>query len=386
MHPVGLWFACRHAESGYREEQGRILRHQARIALVLGMFLYGAFGLLDVAISDSVPVPALALRGGVLLVGLGALLVTWTSHFERHHQWPLMTAGLAAGLGGVGIMAILPEALAHGYATGLILVVIAVFLLLGISFLNALLVNLVILVAFAVVLVGAYEDRIQVLTESVQLLAALVLGGVAAYIQEYQRRELYVQRLELEDERNRHRDMALTDALTGLPNRALLLQRLEQAVARTRRHRIHGAGLFIDLDRFKPVNDIHGHEAGDRVLQAMGKRLLACVRETDTVARFGGDEFFVLLEDMEHADFAREVAARVVDALSQPVPIDSDDPDSPRVVMGASVGICEFPSVAATAEAVLTGADDAMYAVKKAGGNGFSSYRGGEPGEVVCLG
>ena len=247
MHPVGLWFACRHAEAGYQLEQGHVLRHQARIALMLGMLLYGAFGLFDVAISDGVPVPVLALRGAVLVVGLGALMVTWTEHFERHHQLPLMAAGLAAGLGGVAIMAILPEALAHGYAAGLMLVVIGVFLLLGMSFINALLVNLIILVVYAAVLVDAYEDRMQVLTESVQLLAALVLGGVAAYIQEYQRRQLFLQRLELENERNRHRDMALTDGLTGLPNREMLIQRLEKAVARTRRHRLHGAGLFIDL-------------------------------------------------------------------------------------------------------------------------------------------
>jgi diguanylate cyclase len=152
---------------------------------------------------------------------------------------------------------------------------------------------------------------------------------------------------------------------------------------RARRHGLLGAGLFIDLDNFKPVNDLHGHEAGDRVLRQVARRLQGCVRESDTVGRTGGDEFFVLLEDLSSTDRIREVALRIIEVLSNPVPIDESRPDGARARLGASIGICEYPELADTPEEAINHADRAMYEVKRSGRNGYCFFGPSGPGKVI---
>ena len=156
---------------------------------------------------------------------------------------------------------------------------------------------------------------------------------------------------------------ALHDALTGLPNRALFMDRLGQALARLRGRR--GAGfsvLFIDLDRFKVVNDSLGHLAGDELLIATGKRLLRCVRPEDTVARLGGDEFTVLLEDVLDAAEAGRAAERIQRELSLPLVISGQE-----VVSTPSIGIAHGSADYRTAEEILRDADLAMYGAKSRG-------------------
>jgi diguanylate cyclase (GGDEF)-like protein len=120
------------------------------------------------------------------------------------------------------------------------------------------------------------------------------------------------------EEKIRH--MAHHDALTGLPNRVLLHDRIGQAIAKVQRSREALALLFIDLDRFKTVNDSLGHHVGDRLLKVVGARLEACTRGSDTIARIGGDEFVVLLSDLDEPEKARHVVQKVLDALSAPPP------------------------------------------------------------------
>ena len=122
-------------------------------------------------------------------------------------------------------------------------------------------------------------------------------------------------RKELEEQLERQ---AFTDALTGLANRALFMQRLEKALTRVRRHGDPAAVLFIDLDDFKPINDRLGHEVGDRVLVHASERIRSALRESDTPARFGGDEFAVLLEDLGDEDDPQLVARRILEALARP--------------------------------------------------------------------
>ncbi len=156
---------------------------------------------------------------------------------------------------------------------------------------------------------------------------------------------------------------ALHDPLTKLPNRLLLLDRATQAVARL--HRSDGvvAMLFIDLDKFKAVNDNLGHEAGDRLLVAISGRLLELMRDTDTVARLGGDEFVILAEDLESEQEALALAQRVIDAVEAPVPLKSTE-----VAMLASVGVSVAHEPDADPETLLREADVAMYRAKQSGG------------------
>ncbi len=153
---------------------------------------------------------------------------------------------------------------------------------------------------------------------------------------------------------------ALHDALTGLPNRELFFDRLEQALARARRRTVPLAVLFIDLDGFKQVNDVHGHEAGDTVLAEAGDRLRALVRTADTVARYGGDEFTVLAEDVGDVEAAQHLGERVADELSRPYP--------GGLKVGASVGIAFTANPAATTpDGLIRRADHAMYRSKRPG-------------------
>jgi diguanylate cyclase (GGDEF)-like protein len=155
---------------------------------------------------------------------------------------------------------------------------------------------------------------------------------------------------------------AFHDPLTDLPNRALFGDRLQHALARAQRHRGLLAVLFIDLDNFKVVNDSLGHEAGDELLCAVATRLHAGLRAGDTAARFGGDEFTVLLEDLVQPREAEVVASRLADALAEPVAVRERD-----FVIAASVGIALCRDGDLSGDELLRLADIAMYRAKAAG-------------------
>jgi diguanylate cyclase (GGDEF)-like protein/PAS domain S-box-containing protein len=165
------------------------------------------------------------------------------------------------------------------------------------------------------------------------------------------------------------RRLAYYDALTGLPNRRLLMDRLRQLILRNGRQRRHGALLFIDMDNFKTLNDTHGHDAGDEFLRQTAARLRACVRAEDTVGRLGGDEFVILLDSLDPvaqvaSRQARAVGASVVNAFRLPVRIGAIEHRST-----ASVGIVLVPGGDADADALLRRADQAMYQAKNGGRN-----------------
>jgi diguanylate cyclase (GGDEF)-like protein/PAS domain S-box-containing protein len=162
---------------------------------------------------------------------------------------------------------------------------------------------------------------------------------------------------------------ALHDPLTRLPNRLLLMDRARQALMRLNRSNGVVAMLFIDLDRFKAVNDSLGHEVGDQLLISISGRLAEMMRESDTVARLGGDEFVVLAEDIENDGEALALAERVVHALEEPLHIGSSE-----VSMLASVGVSVSHDPEADPEAMLREADVAMYRAKRAGGRGLELF------------
>jgi diguanylate cyclase (GGDEF)-like protein len=160
--------------------------------------------------------------------------------------------------------------------------------------------------------------------------------------------------------------MAQYDQLTQLPNRELLRDRLHLAMARARREQAQLALLFIDLDKFKLVNDTLGHAAGDLLLQRVAQRIQQCLREVDTVARFSGDEFVVLLEDFHAPDHAAKVAEKIRLALNQPFDLQGHS----QMVL-PSIGIALYPQHAADPQQLINQADDAMYLAKRNGGNRF---------------
>ncbi|MBC8102389.1 MAG: GGDEF domain-containing protein [Cytophagales bacterium] len=159
------------------------------------------------------------------------------------------------------------------------------------------------------------------------------------------------------------------DALTGLPNRALLRDRMEQVFALSERTGEFSALLFLDLDRFKQINDTFGHSVGDRLLQAVAERLTRCLRTEDTVARIGGDEFLVLLPGLRTPRDAERVAQKITAQFTAPFLVDRQ-----AMTVTASVGVSLFPFDGRDAESLLKNADTAMYRSKGQGRGGYQLY------------
>lgn len=164
--------------------------------------------------------------------------------------------------------------------------------------------------------------------------------------------------------------LAFFDPLTNLPSRRLFTDRLRQAVINAKRNQGHAALIFVDLDKFKPVNDRHGHAAGDQLLQAVAHRLSACVRDSDTVARLGGDEFVVLLTHISHARDAMQVAEKMHAALREPFHLDA----GPSVHISSSAGVALYPEHGQDEATLSHHADVAMYAAKAAGRDQYLLY------------
>ena len=167
----------------------------------------------------------------------------------------------------------------------------------------------------------------------------------------------------------RARFLAHHDSLTGLANRSLLEDRLQQSIISARRERRRVAVVFLDLDRFKEINDVMGHQAGDDVLVQTATRLVDAIRQSDSVCRYSGDEFIVLLPGIHDADEATRVVAKLTDALRQPYPVGGRE-----LSVTASVGVSIFPEDGDSPDALIRNADTAMYQAKTAGRNGFEFY------------
>ena len=176
--------------------------------------------------------------------------------------------------------------------------------------------------------------------------------------------------------RERIASLAYNDALTGLANRTSLGPSLEQAIERTRRHRSKLAGVFIDLDGFKQVNDVHGHAAGDAFLVEVARRLRRVLRASDVVARLGGDEFFVVLEQMQDTAAVERVVSKLASEMLRPYDLFG----GAKARVSASLGVSLFPDDAGDAATLMAHADKAMYAAKRAGKNAFCIFSAGAAG------
>ena len=177
------------------------------------------------------------------------------------------------------------------------------------------------------------------------------------------------------ERRDREKDLwdkAHQDKLTGLCNRPMFDMTLDHAISSARRHEAQLAVLFVDLDNFKVINDTYGHKAGDDVLQEIARRLKRCQRSSDTLARYGGDEFTLLLENIDDLNSVTQVAQRIIDECAIPIVTDGYS-----AAVSASVGISLFPNDALELRELLSFADRAMYKAKSKGRNGFYFYEEG---------
>jgi len=165
---------------------------------------------------------------------------------------------------------------------------------------------------------------------------------------------------------------AVHDNLTGLPTYSLSADRLEMAINTAKRSGNKVAVMFIDLDGFKEINDAHGHEAGDYILQEVAVRMRNTIRNTDTASRIGGDEFLIILPELSNAAIALETAQRLITAIAAPIPFLGN-----QLSVGLSIGISIFPDNALDSHKLRTFADEAMYSVKRSGKNNVAVYKAG---------
>lgn len=194
--------------------------------------------------------------------------------------------------------------------------------------------------------------------------------GVLARCFDRLRREIKSQMDTLHNKQTELVHLATHDGLTGLPNRMLFMQKLENAIEEAARRQESLAVLFVDLDRFKQINDQFGHSVGDKVLVVVARRLKQVLCTADVVARLGGDEFIVLIEGPRAAEAAPAIASRIVDTLNEELLMDGHN-----MAVGASIGISQFPDDSGTAEELLLNADAAMYAAKSGGRCAYLRYQ-----------
>lgn len=302
----------------------------------------------------------------------------WLQRFRAGN----LLAGL--GWGTAGILLFLPDDGAAQWMLTMIVVAAVAVSLPSLSASRRLFVQFALLAIAPLLMRHLLEgDRTNLVAASMliflfPLLAAFALRGYRQMVDELQARFAYADLArELSGEiavrrqaEGRLLDLANYDQLTGLPNRALLRDRLEQSIAKARRRQRKVAVLFADLDRFKAINDSLGHHTGDDVLRAVAGRLQRSIREENTVARLSGDEFIVVLEDFDDMDGVRALARRILMEVSEPVPL----ADGGDIKLTASIGIAVFPDHGRDVEALLQNADIAMYRAKTAGRNTFQVF------------
>ncbi|NTV72133.1 MAG: diguanylate cyclase [Azonexaceae bacterium] len=366
MHPFTLRFHDPETERAFLRQLLPRLRLQGRAAIVVGVFVYFAYGALDHLFVPSSQLGLVWLiRMLALAVPLGVLVLTFTPWFEKANQFLLALVGLSAALGLIAMLWHLPVESSTYYYPGLMLATFYTYNLIGTRFIQALGINVFVLLLYNLFFAYAHAyPEPMLLSQNFFMISANLIGGAAGYLVEYQRRQLFLREMQVDRERRLHLQRSLHDRLTGLPNRDLLDDRLNQALALARRDSERHAGFFVDLDGFKSVNDQLGHEAGDTVLREIARRLVAATRETDTISRLGGDEFFLLVHDIGSCDAAAHLAEKLIRIIEEPI---ASLPDMPPI--SASIGICLFPQVGlqSTSEAIIRCADQSMYRAKAAG-------------------
>ena len=369
MHLLTLRFNDAALERAFLNATMARTRLQGQFACLVGMFVYLLHGVLDqwFVAPDQVAQVWLA-RGSALCVPTLVLLVSLTRWFDRHAHLLLALVGMAAGVGIIAMQLNLPLQSAPYYYPMMVVVTFYTYNFVGTRFIYALCVDVLMLIAYNLLFGGVAGYPLHIMIgHDFFIVSANLIGGSAGYLAERQRRLLFLREQELDDERRHHQQRALHDGLTGLPNRDLLYDRILSAQNDALRNGTLHCGYFLDLDGFKGVNDGFGHKAGDEALREVARRLKATVRASDTVARIGGDEFFVLAENIGNEAAAHALAHKLLDAIAAPFAVLPE-----HAQMGASIGLVLFPYEGMSVADLIHRADEAMYRVKTSGKGNFS--------------
>jgi diguanylate cyclase (GGDEF)-like protein len=370
-----LRFADDEQERAFCADYARRTRIQTRVSQTLALAIYLVLGFQDPWFFPRDPGIILTIRLCVSATLLVSVIATWHPKFELVQQPWVLVQTLIAGAGVVLMIARADLVAANSYYVGLMLVIVWAFIFSGLRFYPALTVNLLLIAAYAGVFAGMSGAPARwILTDVSNCVAAAMIAGFAGYVIELHRRLLFGRNRALWRERDSHQRLALHDHLTGLPNRRQFLERLAEAMHPRERRKTGLAILFLDVDNFKPVNDAFGHFTGDQVLTLVATRLESCLRHGDLVARIGGDEFLILVDQVSDRADAEAFAKKMLHALTEPLDVARAGEKERCVRVSASIGIAMYPRDGHDADALIKAADAAMYAVKSDGRNGYRFY------------
>ncbi len=370
MDPLTLSFKNPLFEDGYQQSLIPRLKIQSRWAVMIGVLIYLASGVMDpllMSTHDSLLI--WGIRAGVVLVGSWAIWMTKRPSFDRLHPLILTLTSFAAAFFLLLALSIIPPHAEEAYSAGIILITFWIDNSVGLRFYHAVRLNILFALSYLFLMETSFHyPQNVVLSREFFIFSSNIIGGITGYLIERQRRKLFIRELELDEERNHQHLRSLHDRLTGLPNRELLDDRIEQAILRSTREKVDSAGLYIDIDGFKTINDTCGHEVGDRILVETTRRILSVLHPENTLSRIGGDEFFLLIENVTEKEDVTNVAERILDVLKSP--FFPPGPGKPFHI-SASIGICLFPFDHCSPKAIIHAADKAMYHVKNNGKNNF---------------
>lgn len=357
-----LRFAHRRLEQHYKKHQFNNVLMQSRLALLLGALIYGIYGMFDYMLLSkeviaSVTIIRLLTTSSILVV----FLITFSRSYRKYSEKILSLITVLASLSLLGIISLIDRAVLPYYFSGLLLFFFWLHAFQVLSFPYVVFTAVSILTATIVSLVMISLSLMEVTTYSFILITTACISIFSAYLTEKHNRFLFLREKELDRERYIQRERAMRDTLTNLPNRALLFDRIGQAIEDANRNSQLCAGFFLDLDDFKKVNDTYGHAAGDSVLKDVSERLKSSVRGADTVARLSGDEFFVLAHDIQNEEHALDLGSKLLNVIRAPYWVNGKILDS---VLSVSIGVCMFPYEGVIASEVVARADRAMYQAK----------------------
>ena len=371
LQPWTLSFTNERLELFYRQYALPKLRRQARMALLLWALLYALYGFLDFWL---IPLSAITNSWSILctvvVLALAVYGLTHHNKFSQYNQLLLLLASLFGGIGLIAKMWLLPDATIDFYYAGLILITFWCYCFSGLRFVCATSACVLMLTIFNLAFLWLRPlPLLSMVSYDFFIISANIIGVFASYTTEQRERTLFLQEKKLDDERRLQRQLALHDRLTGLPNRELLGDRIEQAISLSGREGRSFAGFFIDLDGFKLINDTHGHEMGDLFLIEVAGRLKVIMRGVDTLSRIGGDEFFVLASDIPTEAAATVLAKKLLQQLQEPYVLNKTL-SLPGIT--ASIGVCIFPYKGCTPVDIIRRSDQAMYQVKRGGKSGIA--------------
>ncbi|MDP2247115.1 MAG: GGDEF domain-containing protein, partial [Nitrosomonadales bacterium] len=360
IKPVTLDFSDEEVELKYQAYLLDSIKRRARFGVMMALALWIIIGVLDsFFISYTLRQEIIFIHAVVIAGAAFVILMTFYKYFDAINQTLIALVVLAGGAGLLAKMWFLPESAIAHYFPGLMFLIFWSHTYSGLRFINAVSMTIFVSLMFDVLFFSQRPIPIaDISVYNLYLIGANMLAAFASYAAERQERQLFLRSNSLDEERRHHLTRALHDNLTGLPNRELLEDRLSLAISQSTRDERLSAGLFIDLDHFKEINDEYGHGVGDLFLKEVAARLKDIMREADTLSRIGGDEFFVLARDINNKESASTLAEKLLQQLQQPYYL-ADGLTIPTIT--ASIGICLFPYAQVSPADIVRRADYAMY-------------------------